>query len=345
MKNTEGEGVYKKIGVDIDANDRLTEKYKEIATRARRKEQIGELGAFSGLFDMREQENSVLVASTDGVGTKALIARMSGKLDTIGYDIVNHCVNDILTAGATPLFFLDYLAGSDLSEEEKEKIVASVADACRDNEAALLGGETADMPDVYRAGAFDLAGTIIGSVERENIITGENIKAGDILIAIPSAGLHTNGYSLVRDIFQLREGNKILFEYIPELGEALFEALLRPHRSYLKDIFPILKITKGLAHITGGGISGNLSRVLPSGLGADIYSGSWEVPKIFEFIQKKGGIEYNEMSRVFNMGIGMIVVVEDKNKDEVLRVVDGSREIGKTVSRKGSERIISRQKD
>ena len=329
---------YSAVGVDVDANDRLTERYRQLAERARRPEQIGTVGAFSGLFDLAnlgELERPALVASTDGVGTKVLIASLAERYDSVGRDLVNHCVNDILTAGAEPLFFLDYLAGNGLSEAHKAEIVGGVADACRDAGLALLGGETADMPDVYRAGEFDLAGTIVGAVDRNCAVTGETITAGDRLIGLPANGLHTNGYSLARQVFGLRPADgdlevrrARLAAHIPELGESLADALLRPHPTYWPALKHMLGEVNGLAHITGGGIAGNLERILPDGLGAALDRRAWSEPPIFGLIQRRGGIDDAEMFRVFNMGVGMIVAAAPENEPSLLAQLEGSSLIG-----------------
>lgn len=340
---------YSQIGVDIDANDRLTERYRQLAERARRPEQIGAVGAFSGLFDLANLSalhRPALVASTDGVGTKVLIAGLAERYDTVGRDLVNHCVNDILTAGAEPLFFLDYLAGNGLSEQRKTQLVAGVADACRDAGLALLGGETADMPDVYQPGEFDLAGTIVGVVDRDRAVSGATIAAGDRLIALPANGLHTNGYSLARQALGLRPADADLetrrarlAAHLPELGETLADALLRPHPQYLDALRPALaqsvesaqsveRAVKGLAHITGGGIAGNLERILPRGLGAALDRSAWREPPIFDLIQRRGRIDDAEMLRVFNMGVGMIIAATPEHEQSLLAQLDGSTAIG-----------------
>ena len=340
---------YGAVGVDVDANDRLTERYRELAERARRPEQLGAVGAFSGLFDIAglgRLERPALVASTDGVGTKVLVAGLAERFDSVGRDLVNHCVNDILTAGAEPLFFLDYLAGNGLSEQRKTQIVAGVADACRDAGVALLGGETADMPDVYQPGEFDLAGTIVGVVDRDRAIDGATIAEGDRLIALPANGLHTNGYSLARQALALRPADGSLAErrarlaaQVPELGESLADALLRPHPEYLTDLRPVLADIKGLAHITGGGIAGNLARILPDGLGAQLRRGSWSEPPIFELIRRRGGIDDAELFRVFNMGVGMIAAVAPEREAELLAMLRGAAAIGEVRRRGAGPRV------
>ena len=249
---------YTEVGVDVDANDRLIPRYRELAESAGRPEQLGEVGAFSGLFDLSGYENPVLAASTDGVGTKVMIASLAGRLEGVGRDLVNHCINDILCAGAAPLFFLDYLAANSLSEDDKVAVVSGVAAACRKSNVALLGGETADMPDLYPPGHFDLAGTIIGVLEKGREITGDHVQPGDVVLGLPSNGLHTNGYSLARAVFGLRpddgswnERLNRLEKHEPHLGESLADALLRPHMSYWPPLSRVLDRIKGIAHITG----------------------------------------------------------------------------------------------
>ena len=327
---------YAAAGVDVDANDRLIPRYRQLAQRAARPEQLGAVGAFSGLFDLsqlKQYRNPVLAASTDGVGTKVIIAALAGRLEGVGPDIVNHSINDLLCSGAAPLCFLDYLAGHELAEDAKAAIVESIADACRAGGLALLGGETADMSDLYPAGHFDLAGTIIGVLEKGSEITGEHIAAGDAVIGLPSSGLHTNGYSLARAVFQLREADveggaddrrARLLAPEPQLGESLADALLRPHRSYGTALRDALPYCKGISHTTGGGISGNLERILPTGLQAELDLRRWPVPPIFPLIQQCGEIAPAEMYRVFNMGLGMAVVVDAADTERVLQLIAAS---------------------
>jgi len=274
------------------------------------------------------------VASADGVGTKLRVAFMTGIHDTIGRDLVNHCVNDILVQGARPLFFLDYLATGRLEPDVAVQIVEGLASACRDNGCALLGGETAEMPGFYADGEYDVAGFIVGVVDRARVIDGRTIRAGDRLIGIPSSGLHTNGYSLARRIaFEL--AGLAVDDVVPELGGTIGEALLVPHRSYLRLIEPLLETgrIKGMAHITGGGITDNLPRVLPEGCQAVIERGSWRVPPIFQWLQRQGSVPEDDMLRTFNMGIGLIVVCAPEHAAQVMDDLArsgeaGSREIG-----------------
>jgi phosphoribosylformylglycinamidine cyclo-ligase len=311
---------YAAAGVDIDAGNRAVARMKALARATSRPEVLADIGPFAALFRLNaggSYTDPVLVASTDGVGTKVKIARALGRYDTIGRDLVNACVNDVLTAGAQPLFFLDYIAGNGLAEDAKIALVAGMADACREAGCALVGGETADMPGVYAPGEFDLAGFVVGIVERAALLDGSCISEGDLLIALPSDGLHTNGYSLVRAAFGVCLGGpendardrELLARTYPELeGMTLGDALLVPHRSYVRDLRAVLPRLKGLAHITGGGLIDNLPRILPAGLAARIDRSSWTVPPLFGLIQRTGQIAEEEMFRTFNMGIGMIAV-------------------------------------
>ena len=326
---------YAATGVDVDANDRLIPRFRDLARMAMRPEQLGDVGAFSGLFELAGYQRPVLAASTDGVGTKVMLASLAGRLDSVGRDLVNHCVNDILCAGATPLFFLDYLAANELPEDDKVAIVSGVAAACRESGIALLGGETADMPDLYPAGHFDLAGTIVGVLERGHEITGASIAPGDAVLGLPSNGLHTNGYSLARQVFGLRsedgswEERQARLEVLEvDLGESLADALLRPHLSYWPALSSVLDRIKGIAHITGGGIGGNIERVLPDDTCVVIESSCWLEPPIFDLIRTRGEISTSEMYRVFNMGLGMAVVVSAEDADAVVGEVEHATRIG-----------------
>lgn len=340
---------YAATGVDVDANDRLIPRYRRLAAEASRPELAGEIGGFSGAFDLSGYEHPTLVASTDGVGTKVMVATLAGRLDGVGRDLVNHCINDLLPAGAEPLFFLDYLACNGLGEEQKAAVVAGIATACREGGLALLGGETADMADLYPPGEFDLAGTIVGVIEGEGALDREPIAAGDAAIGLPSNGLHTNGYSLAREALGLRARDPNarrahLSAHEDELGEPLADALLRPHRSYLADLRPQLPRIKALAHITGGGIAGNLERALPEGLGAELDARSWaaEASPIFGLIRRRGGISPEEMFRVFNMGVGMIAVAAPEHAEALLAGVHGAIRIGGIApagGRAGADRV------
>jgi len=301
---------YRQAGVDIDAGNEVVRRIKSLARSTHTAGVLGGLGSFGGLFAMPEGVDApVLVASADGVGTKLKVAFMAGVHGTIGADLVNHCVNDILVQGAEPLFFLDYLATGRLSPDVAEQIVAGIAGACRENGCALLGGETAEMPGFYADGEYDVAGFIVGMVPRARLIDGSRIVTGDVLIALPSSGLHTNGYSLARKIVFDVAGLGVS-ERFPGDTRTVGEVLLATHRSYLPAIRPLLGtgLIKGMAHITGGGITENLPRVLPEGLQARVDPRAWEVPQLFQWLQQTGGVPGDDMRRAFNMGVGLIVV-------------------------------------
>ena len=299
---------------------------------------MGGIGFFGGLFEFKGYQQPVLVSSVDGVGTKLKIASALAKHDTIGMDIVNHCVNDILTCGAEPLFFLDYIAMGKLAPERVEAIAQGLARACRQVGCALIGGETAEMPGLYAGEDYDLAGFIIGVVEKEKIITGKTIAVGDAIIGLPSSGLHTNGYSLVRRIFG--ETKSALGAGYPELGRTLGEELLEPHRCYYPQLKPLLPLIKGMAHITGGGLIDNVPRVLPQGLMAKFHAQSWTVPPIFQLIQQRGDVAQDEMYRVFNMGIGMVVICSPENVDQLREQLPEARVIGEVVKQVGKARVV-----
>ncbi len=262
-------------------------------------------------------KSPVLVASTDGVGTKVKLASSVGRYRGIGHDIVNHCINDILVQGARPLFFMDYFATSKLDPEQTAEVVTGIAEACKESGVALLGGETAEMPGVYQPNEFDVAGTIIGVVERDNILPRKDVKAGDVLIGLKSSGPHTNGYSLIRKIFV----DISLDTFFPELNSSLADALLAPHRSYYTVLYPVLSEIKALAHITGGGFIENLPRVLPENLNANIQLGSWTLSPLWNLIQQTGEIDTDEMYRVFNMGIGMISIVDKESVAKIQSLI------------------------
>ena len=302
---------YKESGVDIDAANRAKKKIAELARGTWGKEVLSEIGNFGGLFEMpRGHRKPVLVSSVDGVGTKLKVAFLARKHDSVGEDLVNHCVNDILVQGAEPLFFLDYIASGVLDPVIVADVVAGLARGCTENGCALIGGETAEMPGFYAAGEYDLAGCIIGYVELARLIDGRSIRPGDAVWAFPSSGLHTNGYSLARKIV-FDEAKLSIDDMIPGTGKSVREALLAVHRSYLPEIRDIRERTeiKGLAHITGGGLLENIPRILPAGTAVEIDVSAWEVPPLFRFLAERGGVDSMEMHRVFNMGIGMIVIV------------------------------------
>lgn len=337
---------YAAAGVDIDAADATVRRYGELARRASRPEVLSDVGPFAGLFRLGKYNDPVLVSSADGAGTKLLIAKAAGRYDTVGQDLVNHCVNDILTAGAEPLFFLDYLATADLSQDRRVEIVEGVATACQQQNVALVGGETADMSDVYRSGDYDIAGFIVGVVERDAVIDGSRLAAGDALIALPSNGLMTNGYSLVREVWGIGKGlgderdRGVLDTHYEELGTTLGEALLAIHPAFHEQLRPLLPSIKGLAHITGGGLAGNLSRIFPDGLAAELDGGSWETPPLFELIQRTGDIPDEEMARAFNMGVAIVIAVAHEEADEVIEQLEGAWRIGTVVERAPDEPAV-----
>jgi phosphoribosylformylglycinamidine cyclo-ligase len=329
---------YTKAGVNIETAARAKKLIAKLAQTTLGPQVLSGVGFFGGLFDFKGYQQPVLVSSVDGVGTKLKIASALAKHNTIGIDLVNHCVNDILTCGAAPLFFLDYIAMGRLVPERIEAIAQGLAQACGEAGCALIGGETAEMPGLYAGEDYDLVGFIVGVVEKENIIRGNTITPGDSVIGLPSSGLHTNGYSLVRKIFG--ESREALSEYYPELGRTLGEALLEPHRSYCHELRPLLPLVKGLAHITGGGLIDNVPRILPPGLTARFDSLSWMVPSIFRLIQERGKVSRLEMYRVFNMGIGMVVVCSPDNVSGITQALPGAKVVGEVVGQRGEARVV-----
>lgn len=295
-------------------------------------------GLFGGLFELKGFKRPVLVSSVDGVGTKIKIAEALDKYDTVGIDIVNHCINDIFACGATPLFFLDYIAMGKLVPERVAAIVKGLSVACQEAGCALIGGETAEMPGIYAANDYDLAGFIIGAVEKEDIIDGRAISAGDITLGLASSGLHTNGYSLVRKVFG--DTSSALNKYYPELDNTIGEVLLAPHRSYYKVLKPFLSSIKGMAHITGGGLPGNVPRILPDGLAAVFDGKSWSVPPIFNLIREKGNISTQEMYRVFNMGIGMVLICAPDKAEHIINQLPEAMVIGKVSKKTGKASVV-----
>jgi len=329
---------YTAAGVDIDAADRAKELIKKHARATLRPEVLNDIGFFGGLFELKGYREPVLVASTDGVGTKLKIASALRKHNTIGIDLVNHCVNDILTCGASPLFFLDYVAMGKLVPETVEGIVEGIAAACQAVNCALIGGETAEMPGVYAEDDYELVGFIVGVVEKSQRLDRRQIKAGDAILGLPSSGLHTNGYSLVRKIFGTDPSS--LDTFYPELGRKLGEELLEPHRCYYPQLKSTLSLVKGMAHITGGGLPGNVPRVLPPGMAAHFDEGSWSVPPIFSLIQQRGDVTMAEMYRVFNMGVGMVIFCSPQSVSEFNRSVPEARLIGKVAEQQGKSQVI-----
>jgi phosphoribosylformylglycinamidine cyclo-ligase len=327
---------YKDSGVDIEAGNRAAALMAEAVRSTHGPAVLAGMGAFGGCFDVGAATGAgpVLVASTDGVGTKTMVAAAVGRFDTVGQDLVNHCANDILVQGARPLFFLDYVAAAKLDPQQVAEIVGGVAQACRALGCALLGGETAEMPGVYAEGAFDLAGTIVGAVERDQMLPRPDVQAGDVLLALPSNGLHTNGYSLARHALQ--DTN---YDERPAAlgGQSVGEALLAVHRSYVHEVTALRAAAplKALAHITGGGVLDNLPRALPPGLGAVIRKGSWPVPPIFGLLLRLGNIPEHDAYHAFNMGIGMLAVVPPEAVAAALAALPEACVVGEVVADEG----------
>jgi phosphoribosylformylglycinamidine cyclo-ligase len=332
--------VYAKAGVNIDQGNKAVKKIKEMV----KKFGIKEIGKFSGFFPLKENiKNPVLVSSADGVGTKLKVAFMMGKHNTIGKDLVNHCVDDILVYGAKPLFFLDYIATGKLKPDVVTAIVSGVLEGCMENDFILLGGETAEMPGFYKDREYDVAGFIVGIVAQEKIVDGKNIQPGDLLVGLPSNGLHTNGYSLARHI--IFDQLKLKVDSIAgDMSHPIGEELLKVHKSYLKPVSQLIKkdLVKGMAHITGGGFIDNIPRVLPDNVSAQIER-VWPVPEIFNFLCEQGNISKQERFRVFNMGIGMVLIIDKNNLSKVEEILDSLNEtcylMGQVVKKKGKQRI------
>ncbi|WP_428235658.1 phosphoribosylformylglycinamidine cyclo-ligase [Gracilimonas sp.] len=327
---------YKDSGVDIKAGEEMVESIKGVVKDTHGPEVLSNIGGFGGFFkpDLGSYKKPVFVSSVDGVGTKLIVAFKVGKYDTVGQDLVNHCVNDIAVCGAKPLFFLDYFSTGKLEQHVGVDVVKGFAKACKENGVALIGGETAEMPDIYDAGEFDLAGTIVGIVDEEKVINGSHIEKGDLLLGFKSTGLHTNGYSLAR---------KVLFSkykvenYVEELGSTVGDELLKVHKSYLPLITELKEMNgvNGFSHITGGGIVGNTKRILPEGLKLDINWESWERPPVYNLIQEIGNVPEDDMQATFNLGIGLIAVVSE---DQVDAVTKRAEDLGEEVFKIGTVR-------
>ena len=323
MSKAAAKSAYAQAGVDIDVKMSAVGSIKQMVAATKTANVLGNIGAFGGLFKTPAGKDQILVASADGVGTKLKVAALMNKHDTVGQDIVNHCVNDILVQGAKPLFFMDYIGTAKVNPAVFKSVVSGLCKACKENHMALLGGETAEMPGLYPVGEYDLVGTIVGSVEKKSLITGKSIRAGDVIIGLHSGGLQANGYSLAR---------KVIFDHcqlswkdkLPGTNQTFGEALLAVHRSFLRPVAKLLerkvKIT-GMAHITGGGFPDNIPRVLPKAVNAEIDRASWEVPTIFKFIQNQGKVDRDEMYRVFNMGIGYIVIIPKNQMEKATNIL------------------------
>ncbi|MCK4404230.1 MAG: phosphoribosylformylglycinamidine cyclo-ligase [candidate division Zixibacteria bacterium] len=338
---------YKNSGVDISAGDRATAKIKSLARSTFTPHVLKDIGSFGGFFSFRrgEYKSPVLVSSVDSVGTKLKVAFMMGKHDTVGEDLVNHCVNDILVHGAKPLFFLDYIGTGKLLPDVIEQIVKGLSAACRKVGCSLIGGETAELPEFYKKGEYDLAGCIVGVVEKKKIVDGSSIRSGDQIIGLESNGLHTNGYSLARKVLFSRARLGVN-DHPKELKTTVGKELLKVHQCYAPSIFPLLEKFKirGIAHITGGGIKGNLRRILPKNCDAKILTDSWEIPPIFKLLQRLGDIENEEMFKVFNMGIGLVLVVSKRETNRVFKRLSSLKEtaylIGEITSGKGEVELL-----
>lgn len=327
----EDSATYKSAGVDIEAGDEAVYRLKDYAKSTYTPDVLTDVGSFGGMFrlDTRGMSEPVLVSSIDSVGTKVKIASMMDRYDTIGADIVNHCVNDVLVQGARPLFFLDYYATSKLRPEMAADVVKGMAAACIDAGCALIGGEIAEMPGVYLEGEFDVAGCVVGIVDRAKIIDGSRVEPGDVVIGIASSGPHTNGFSLVRKVL-FEDNDYRIDQYVPELGAVLGDVLLAPHRCYFRSVYPILEGygVHAMAHLTGGGFYNNIPRVLPLDCQVTVERRNWAVPPIFQLLQEKGNIDHTEMHRTFNMGIGLVLIIA---KERSIEAVDRLNEAGETA--------------
>jgi len=338
---------YSDAGVSIDAANQTTAKIKELAKRTFNNHVLSEIGSFGGMFSAAfpEMKEPILVASADGVGTKLKVAFLANVHNTVGQDLVNHCVNDILVQGARPLFFLDYFATGKLEPEVATAVIGGFAKACQENGCVLLGGETAEMPGMYSAGEYDLAGFIVGVVDKEKVIDGKGIEAGDVVLALPSSGLHTNGYSLARKLL-FETGAYSISSVLPELHSTLDDVLLEPHKSYLRPLGNLLNsgVIKGLAHITGGGLLENIPRILPASVSVEIRRGTWNELPIFAVLQKLGNVADSEMFRTFNMGVGMVIICSENDREQIKSHLESKgetcNEIGRVVEGKKEVKII-----
>ena len=331
---------YRQSGVDLEAMEGLKERIKAFAAMTHGPEVLDAGGSFAGLYQLSGYRQPVLVASADGVGTKLKIAAHLGHYESIGQDLVTLNVNDILTRGARPLFFLDYVAFSALDEQRMETLLRGITWGCREAGCALIGGETAQLPGLCQGDDFDLAGFVVGVVEQDELLDGTTIQSNDYLVGFPSSGVHTNGFSLVRRVFRIDEAPSVLFQRYDGLHHQLGEELLIRHRSYYPSLKPVLGLVKGLAHITGGGLPGKMPAILPDTVAASFQRGSWTVPPIFAIIQREGGVSSEEMYRVFNMGLGMVAVCAENYVESILAAVPDARVVGRVIPRPGEEGVL-----
>ena len=331
---------YGASGVNLDVMENLKDRIKAFASMTHGPEVLGSGGSFAGLFQLSGYSQPVLVASADGVGTKLKIAAQLGHYESIGQDLVTLNVNDILTQGAKPLFFLDYIAFSKLDEQRMETLMRGITWGCREVGCALIGGETAQMPGLYSGDDFDLAGFVVGVAEKDSLLDSDAIIPGDYLVGIPSSGLHTNGFSLVRRVFNSDDDPSVLYRHFSDLNHQLGEELMTRHRCYYPMLEPALASIKGLAHITGGGLPGKIPAILPDNVAARFEQGSWQVPPIFPLIQAQGKVEPDEMYRVFNMGLGMVAVCQEESIDRVLATASDAVVVGRVVERTGDVQVL-----
>ena len=331
---------YKAAGVDRDAAEEVKRRIKSIVAPTHGPQVLGGIGGFGAMYELAGYKEPVLVSSTDGVGTKVKLATALGRYEGLGEDLVNACVNDVVVSGARPLFFLDYIAVGKLHVDVVATLVRGMARACETAGCALIGGETAEMPGVYGEDELDLAGFAVGVVEKSAILDPSTVAEGDLLLGIPSSGLHTNGYSLVRDMLRLDDDPAPLMEHHPELGRTLGEALLEPHRPYYPQVSKVLGLVKTMAHITGGGLIENVPRALPDGLGARLDPASWDLPPVFTVLQERSNVARDEMYRVFNMGLGLVLVCDRTQAAEVRSRVPEARVVGEVVAVAGDRRVV-----
>ncbi|PKB73671.1 MAG: phosphoribosylformylglycinamidine cyclo-ligase [SAR202 cluster bacterium Io17-Chloro-G7] len=331
---------YRLSGVDLDLMSGLKDRIQAFAAITHGPEVLNSGGGFAGLYQLAGYNNPVLVASTDGVGTKLKIATRLSHFESVGQDLVTLNVNDILTRGAKPLFFLDYVAFSNMDPQMMDTLIRGITWGCREVGCALIGGETAQMPGTYTTGELDLAGFVVGAVERDRMIDNENMCGGDYLVGIPSSGVHTNGFSLIRSVFNIDDEPSVLFNRYQELNHQLGEELLVRHRSYYPLLAPVLELVTGLAHITGGGLPGKMPAILPDDLAASFQLESWTVLPIFDVIQREGSVSNDEMYRVFNMGLGMVAVCNENNLSQFQKLIPESTVVGRIIKREGDAQVF-----